>query len=184
VVGPAAREPPSEDRHDRIAIAEDLLDVVSTIEQFEALLGGAGEGPQQAEEGEHATAVGRIVIPLATDIDVVCLDVEDELVLGPLFLECLLVGDLLGADLVDIAEYLVEGEQGRCHTAAGAQEVAAAKALTSGPLLAERFQTGCVFELLRRGGWRDELLIGGDAGGDGWRSIVGRVEVTLANPHG
>ena len=69
---------------------------------------------------------------LLADVDVVGLHVEDELVLGPLLLERLRVLDLVGGDLVAVAEDLVEGQQRRGHAAAGAEEVAAGSALAAG----------------------------------------------------
>ena len=45
--------------------------------------------------------------------------------------------DLLGLDLIAIAEDLVEGQQGSRHAAAAAEEVAPGAALTPGRLLAD-----------------------------------------------
>ena len=72
----------------------------------------------------------RLVVPLTADVDMVGLHVEDELVLGPFFLERLGVLDLFGVDLVAVAEDLVEGQQRGGHAAAAAEEVAPRAALT------------------------------------------------------
>src|SRR5262249_40451531 len=128
--------------------------------------------------------VGRVVVPLPADVDVVGLDVEDELVLGPLLGERLLVADLLGRDLVAVAEDLVEGEQGRRHAAAGAQEVAPAQALAAGRLGAEGGQAGLELLLLGGLGRRDELFVRGDARRDRRRGFGPGVEVALTDPHG
>ena len=55
------------------------------------------------------------------DVDVVGLNVEDELILGPMFLEGLGVVDLLGVDLVAVAEDLVESHERGGHAAAASQ---------------------------------------------------------------
>ena len=79
---------------------------------------------EHAEEVGDALAVVGVVVPLLGHVDVVRLDVEDELVLGPLLLEGLRVLRLGRRDLVEVAEDLVHGEQRRRHARPGAQEVA------------------------------------------------------------
>ena len=65
------------------------------------------------EERLDPAAGRRLVVPLVADVDVMGLHVEDELVLGPVFLEGLGVVDLFGVDLVGIAEDLVERHAAR-----------------------------------------------------------------------
>ena len=116
--------------HHRVAVAEDFLDVVGAVEQLQALFDDSARGRSMLEEAQHRLAVRRVVVPLAADIDVMRLHVEDELVLGPFLLEGLLILDLVGGDLVAVAEDLVERQQRRRHAAAGAEEVAAAQSLS------------------------------------------------------
>ena len=121
---------------------------------------------------------------LLRDVDVVRLHVEDELVLGPLLLEGLRVVDLVGADLVAVAEDLVEREQRGGHAAAAAEEVAPGQPLALRGPLADLVQPGLVFLLLGRLRRRDELLVRGDPRRDRRRSFALGVEIALTNPHG
>src|SRR5207302_6077330 len=98
--------------------------------------------------------------------------VEDELALGPTLLERLRVVDLLGADLVAVAEDLVQRQQGGGHAAAAAEEVAPGAALPPRRRLADTRQAVLVLLLLGRLRGRDELLVGCDPRRDR-REVVG-----------
>ncbi len=111
------------------------------------------------------------------------LHVEDELLLGPFLREGVLVLHLVGRDLIDGTEDLVERHQGGRHAAAGAQECTPAQTLTVSRLLAEDGQAVFVLFLLRRLWRRDKLLVGSDARRNGRRSLRLRVEIALAYPH-
>ena len=98
VLVPVAAGHAADDRHRRVAVAEDFLDVVGAVELFEALLERSCERPQHLEETQQSPCRrGVSSYHLLADIDVVRLHVEDELVLGPFLLERLLVLDLVGA---------------------------------------------------------------------------------------
>ena len=96
VLVPVAAGHAADDRHHRVAVAEDLLDVVRPVQELHHVLVALGLGPEQPEEALDGPAVLRVVVPLARDVNVVRLHVEDELVLGPVLLERLRVIDLLG----------------------------------------------------------------------------------------
>src|SRR5205823_3171159 len=90
---------------------------------------GARLGTQQTEEVRDVLAVLGVLVPLTADVDMMGLDVEDKLVLGPALGEGLLIADLVGTHLVAGAEDLVESHQRRRHAAAGAEEAAPVEAL-------------------------------------------------------
>src|SRR5262245_58027684 len=90
---------------------------------------GLAAAEQAQEVGDALAVVG--LVTLGGDVDVVGLDIEDELVLGPFLLEGLRVLGLLGADLVEGAEDFVEGEERRGGAAGTVEEPAAIQAETA-----------------------------------------------------
>src|SRR5262249_41301366 len=109
---------------------------------------------------------------------------EDELILGPLLGERLLVLDLGGVYFVAIAEHLIERHERRREAAAAAEEIAPAHALPFGRQFADRVGTSFVFLLLRRLGRRNELFVGGNPRRNRQRRFLASIEITLTNPHG
>src|SRR5438105_4870703 len=155
-----------------------------SVEQIEAALHVFREWPQVAKELQHLLAVGCVVVPLSADVDVVGLHVEDELILGPFFLEGLLVFDFGRAYVIAIAEHLVQGQQCGGGAAAGAQEVAAAQPLAPGRIFADVNQAGFVFFLLRRLRRRNEFFVRRDPRRNRQRCLSLGVKLALAYPHG
>jgi hypothetical protein len=98
---------------------------VGSVERFETLFHGQSRA-EHSEERDRRLALTRVVVPLVRDVDVVRLDVEDELVLGPLFLEGFLILDFGGVHLVARAVNLIHRQQGSRHAAARAEKLAAA----------------------------------------------------------
>ncbi len=112
------------------------------------------------------------------------LDVENELVLGPLLLEREGILYLLGLDLIAITEDLVESQQGSGHAAAASEEVAPGAALTLGRLLADLGQPRFILLLLVRLGRRHKLLVGGNSRRNRRKEVTLGVKVALTDPHG
>ena len=87
VLVPIAAGDTADDRHDGVAVAEDFLDVMRPVQELDGLGHVFGVGAEHEEEVADAATGRRLVVPFIADVDVVGLNVEDELVLGPLFLE-------------------------------------------------------------------------------------------------
>ena len=124
VLVPVAAGDAADDRHDGVAVAEDFLDVMSPVQELDGVRHVLGLGAEHEEEVLDTAAGRRFVVPFMADVDVVGLHVEDELVLGPFFLERLGVLDLVGVDFIAVAEDLVERQQSGGHAAAASEEVA------------------------------------------------------------
>src|SRR5262249_34052224 len=106
------------------------------VEQIERHLRRASAA-QHAQEAQHRLTLFGLLVPVVANIDVMRLYVENELVLGPFLLEGFLVLDLVGGDLVDRTENLIEGRERRGHAAGGAKEIAPAQSLAARRLLAQ-----------------------------------------------
>src|SRR5262249_44288310 len=168
---------------DRVAVAEDFLDVVRPVEQIETLF-DVQAWAKGLKESQRRLAVGRVIVPFACHVHVMCLYVEDELVLGPLLRKGFLVLDFGSVHFVAIAEDLVERHECRSKAAATTEEVAPAHTLSPGRALADRKNAILIFLLLRRLRRRNELLIGGYPRGNRQRGIETGIQITLTNPHG
>ncbi len=144
---------------------------------------GLGLGAKHQEEIANAATGGRLVVPLMADVDVVGLNIEDKLILGPLFLERLGILDLVGGDLIAVAEDLVERQEGGGHAAAAPEEIAPRSALPPRRLFADLGQPVFVFLLLSRLRGRDKLFVGSNPRRDRRQKIGLGIKIALTDPH-
>jgi hypothetical protein len=183
ILVPVAAGDSADDRHDGVAVAEEFLDVVRPVQELGGVLHRFGFATEPKKERLDPLAGDGVVVPLLAHVDVMGLDVEDELVLGPAFLKCLGVFDFVGFDLIAIAEDLVQGQERRSHPAAAPEEVAPGTPLPLGDSLGDAGEPAFVLLLLGRLWRRHELFIGGDPRRDRRQEVVFGVEITLPDPH-
>ena len=125
VLVPVAGRHAADDRHDGVAVAEDLLDVVGAVEQLQALLELSPRAAGAA--GRSAT----VAVPCGVSsyhlrlTSTWCVWTSKmNWSLGHFSSNAFGSSTSAALDLVALAEDLVEGQQGGGHAAAGAEEVA------------------------------------------------------------
>ena len=130
VLVPVAAGHAADDRHHRVAVAEDFLDVVGAVELLErspraSWRRAAACGRTLDRGGRRGVSSYHLRL---TSTWCVCTS-KMNWSLGHFSSKALRVVDLGGVDVVAVAEDLVEGQQRGGHAAAGAEEVAAGQAL-------------------------------------------------------
>jgi hypothetical protein len=118
------------------------------------------------KESRGRSAGGGIVVPFFADIDMVRLDIEDELVLGPFLCKCFLVLGFGGIDFETGTEDLIERQERGRHPTARAHKIPPANSLTPSRPFADVGDTRFIFLLLGRLDRWYEFFVRGNSGRD------------------
>ncbi len=116
-----AYDRPADQRHDGITVEKHLLVEIRAVQR----VGFRRDARQLRVQAELAGQLPESCGPGDAVFDVVCLHVEDELILGPALRKRMRLGDFRRADVERLSIDLVHRQERRRHAAAGREELPA-----------------------------------------------------------